>query len=63
MLDLFGIMFSSVLMLFVIVRAVQLDRTMPWFQTVKRREPEAKAGSAKGRGATAGTGGGWRRKA
>jgi hypothetical protein len=38
MLDLTGIMFSSVMMLIVILRAVQLDRTQPWFQKVKRKE-------------------------
>ena len=38
MLDLFGIMFSSIVMMLVIVRAVQLDRTQAWFQALKRRE-------------------------
>jgi len=38
MLDLFGIMFSSVIMLMVIIRAVQLDRVQPWFQKVKRED-------------------------
>ena len=38
MLDLAGIMFSSVMMLLVIIRAVQIDQTQPWFQTVKRKE-------------------------
>ncbi|HEX4368806.1 MAG TPA: hypothetical protein VH023_18355 [Rhodopila sp.] len=38
MLDLFGIMFSSVIMLMVIIRAVQLDRAQPWFQKVKRKD-------------------------
>jgi hypothetical protein len=38
MLDLAGIMFSSVMMLVIIVRAVRLDRIQPWFQTVKRNE-------------------------
>lgn len=33
MLDLFGIMFSSIMMLLVILRAVQLDATTPWFRT------------------------------
>jgi len=37
-LDLTGIMFSSIMMLIVIVRAVRADRTEAWFQTVKRRE-------------------------
>ncbi len=40
MLDLFGILFSSTIMMLVIFRAVQLDRTQPWFQTIKRRPPE-----------------------
>jgi hypothetical protein len=38
MLDLTGIVFSSVMMLIVIVRALQLDRVQPWFQKVKRQE-------------------------
>jgi hypothetical protein len=38
MLDLTGIMFSSVMMLMVVVRALQLDRAQPWFQTLKRNE-------------------------
>ncbi|MEA2727170.1 MAG: hypothetical protein QOF70_1645 [Acetobacteraceae bacterium] len=38
MLDLTGIMFSSIMMLIVIVRAVQLDGVQPWFQKVKRKE-------------------------
>ena len=42
MLDLFGILFSSTIMMLVILRAVQLDRTQPWFQTIKRRPPEPK---------------------
>jgi hypothetical protein len=32
MLDLFGIMFSSIIMLLVILRAVQLDNSQPWFR-------------------------------
>jgi hypothetical protein len=44
MLDLTGIMFSSVMMLMVIIRAVQLDRSQPWFQAVKRKEAPASAG-------------------
>jgi hypothetical protein len=39
MLDLAGIMFSSVMMLVIIVQAVRLDRVQPWFQTVKRKKP------------------------
>jgi hypothetical protein len=38
MLDLTGILFSSVMMLMVIIRAVQLDREQPWFQKLKRKE-------------------------
>ena len=38
MLDLTGIMFSSVMMLMVIIRALQLDREQPWFQKLKRKE-------------------------
>jgi hypothetical protein len=41
MLDLAGILFSSVMMLVVLVQAVRLDRNQPWFQTVKRREKPA----------------------
>ncbi len=42
MLDLTGIMFSSIMMLIVIVRALQLDRTQPWFQTVKATQAATK---------------------
>jgi hypothetical protein len=35
MLDLTGILFSSVIMFLVILRAVQLDRTQPWFRPPK----------------------------
>ena len=38
MLDLTGIMFSSMMMLIVIVRAVRLDQAQPWFQKIKREE-------------------------
>jgi len=38
MLDLAGIMFSSVMMLIIIMRALQLDRVQPWFQKVKRKD-------------------------
>jgi hypothetical protein len=38
MLDLTGIMFSSVMMLMVIIRALRLDREQPWFQKLKRKE-------------------------
>jgi hypothetical protein len=39
MLDLAGILFSSIMMLVVIVQAVRLDATQPWFQTRKRPDP------------------------
>ena len=42
MLDIFGIMFSSAIMMLVIIRAVQLDRTQAWFQSIKRLEPAQK---------------------
>ena len=35
MLDLFGIMFSSIIMVLVILRAIQLDSTLPWFRPEK----------------------------
>jgi hypothetical protein len=38
MLDTFGILFSSVMVLAIIIRAVRLDRTQPWFQQLKRPE-------------------------
>lgn len=43
MLDLTGIMFSSVMMLMVIVRAVRLDQTQPWFQAIKRKDAPVEA--------------------
>ena len=38
MLDLAGIMFSSVIMVMAVLRAVQLDRTLPWFEKVNANE-------------------------
>ena len=35
MFDLFGIMVSSIIMLLVIVRAMQLDAVLPWFKEPK----------------------------
>ncbi len=32
MLDLFGIVFSSVIMFLVILRAIQMDALLPWFK-------------------------------
>ncbi len=37
MLDTLGILFSSIVMMLVVVRAVRLDRAQPWFQVLKRR--------------------------
>jgi hypothetical protein len=35
MLDLFGIMFSSIIMFMVILRAIQMDTLLPWFRPPK----------------------------
>jgi len=35
MLDLFGILFSSSIMFLVILRAIQMDATQPWFRPPK----------------------------
>ena len=35
MLDLFGILFSSIMMFLVVLRAIQLDSTQPWFRPPK----------------------------
>jgi hypothetical protein len=37
MLDIAGIMVSSMMM--IIVRSVRLDRLQPWFQAVERKTP------------------------
>jgi hypothetical protein len=37
MLDVAAIIFSSVMMLMVIVRAVRMDRILPWFQSIKHK--------------------------
>jgi hypothetical protein len=37
-LDLAGILFSSIMMLIVIVRAMRLDRTQPWFQAISVKD-------------------------
>jgi hypothetical protein len=39
MLDIAGIMVSSMMMLMIIVRSVRLDRLQPWFQAVERETP------------------------
>jgi hypothetical protein len=41
MLDVAGIIFSSVMLLLVVVRAVRMDRLLPWFQVIKRKEQPA----------------------
>lgn len=38
MLDLTGILFSSVMMLMVIIRAVKLDSAQAWFPALKRND-------------------------
>jgi hypothetical protein len=39
MLDIAGIMVSSMMMLMIIVRSVRLDRLQPWFQAIERKMP------------------------
>jgi hypothetical protein len=46
-LDLVGIVFSSVMMLYVIFRAVQLDRTRPWFEAPAPEQSPEQAAAAK----------------
>jgi hypothetical protein len=44
-LDLLGIVFSGVMMLYVVIQAVQLDASRPWFETATPdHAPEATAG-------------------
>lgn len=43
MLDLFGIMFSSLMMVVVLIRAVQLDRTHPWFEISSQQKPSRRS--------------------
>jgi hypothetical protein len=43
MLDLTGILFSSIMMLLIIVRAVRLDSRQPWFQPIKVKARTAAA--------------------
>jgi hypothetical protein len=38
MLDTAGILFSSLMMLTIIVRSVRLDRLQPWFQAIERKK-------------------------
>jgi hypothetical protein len=44
MLDLFGIVFTSVIMLIVIVRASQADRIEPWFAAIRHKTAKPGAG-------------------
>lgn len=53
MLDLAGILFSSIMMFIVIFRAVQLDQRRPWFERPQRRntsdeQPQRPAGGQQG---------------
>ena len=41
MLDTAGILLSTMMVLIVIVRSVRMDRSQPWFQTVKSRKGPA----------------------
>jgi hypothetical protein len=49
MLDLTGILFSSIMMLLVIVRAVRMDQRQPWFQSIKVRKEPVHNGVRRGR--------------
>ena len=49
MLDLAGILFSSTMMLMVIIRAVRLDQRQPWFQSIKRNQETSGSISQRGR--------------
>lgn len=50
MSDLFGIVVSGLLMLFVIFRAIQLDSTTPWFQPHKKPAASDDPANGKTRG-------------
>lgn len=50
MLDLVGIMFSSIMMLIVMLRAVQYDRIRPWFETAPPPPAAKNAANPGGRG-------------
>jgi hypothetical protein len=41
MLDLAGILFSSLMIMWVILRALQMDRARPWFQPVRQQAKPA----------------------
>jgi hypothetical protein len=57
MLDLLGILFSSIMMFLVILRAIQLDSTQPWFRppktTVDRSGLKLRPGYSNGDGPAA----------
>jgi hypothetical protein len=44
MLDLYGIVLTSVIVLMVIVRALQADRIEPWFTAIRRKATQPGAG-------------------
>jgi hypothetical protein len=56
MLDLVGILFSSIIMIMVVVRAIQMDTLQPWFKPPKtgtdssglRLRPDAPDGEVQG---------------
>lgn len=52
MIDNFSILLSSIACLFVVVRAILLDRLTPWFGSVKSAEPDAQAEPRPGPGTT-----------
>jgi hypothetical protein len=43
MLDIAGIILSSIMMLMIIVRSVRLDRLQPWFPVARRQESTGNA--------------------
>jgi hypothetical protein len=45
MLDLIGIAFSGVMILYVLYRAVMLDRSQPWFGATGRRPARSRGSS------------------
>ena len=45
MLDQLAILFSTIMLVIVIVRAVKMDRAQPWYEPLQK--PDAKAAGAK----------------
>jgi hypothetical protein len=41
MLDIAGILFSTVMLLIVVIQALRLDRSQAWFQTIKPKSRPA----------------------